>query len=48
VVAKLKESKRAAQRFDMQRFDLGKLNGAEVKEEYHVKISKKFAMSKHL
>jgi hypothetical protein len=47
VVAKLRErlsvSKRVAQKFDMQRFDLRKLNDAEVKEQYQVKITNRFA-----
>jgi hypothetical protein len=46
VAAKLRErlsvSKRVAQKFDMQRFDLRKINDAEVKEEYHVKITNRF------
>jgi hypothetical protein len=47
VAAKLRErlsvSKRVAQKFDMQRFDLRKLNDAEVKEQYQVKITNRFA-----
>jgi hypothetical protein len=47
VAAKLREklsvSKRVAQKFDMQRFDLRKLNDAEVKEKYQVKIINRFA-----
>jgi hypothetical protein len=35
--------KRVAQKFDMQRFDLRKLNDAEVKEWYEVKITNRFA-----
>jgi hypothetical protein len=46
VMAKLGEkisvSKRARQKFDLERFDLRKLNGVEVKEEYQVDISKRF------
>jgi hypothetical protein len=46
VVEKLRERlsvcSRAAQKFDMQRFDLRKLNDAEVKEQYQVKITKRF------
>jgi hypothetical protein len=42
VAAKLREglsvSKRAAQTFDMQRFDLKKPKDVEVKEKYQVKI----------
>jgi hypothetical protein len=52
VVAKLRErlsvSKRVAQMFDMQRFDLGKLNTEEVKEQYQVKISNRFAALENL
>jgi poly-beta-hydroxyalkanoate depolymerase len=47
VAAKLKEMlsvcKRAAQKFDMQRFDLRKLDDAEVKEQYQVRIRNRFA-----
>jgi hypothetical protein len=45
---KLSVSKRAAQKFDMQRFDLRKLNNAEVKEQYGVKISNRFAALENL
>jgi hypothetical protein len=42
-VAKLRErisvSKRARQRFDLERFDLIKLDNVEVKEKYQVEIS---------
>jgi hypothetical protein len=47
VVAKLRErvsvSKRARQNFDLERFDLKKLDDLEVKEKYQVEISKRFA-----
>jgi hypothetical protein len=47
VAAELRERlsviKRVAQRFDMQRFDLRKLNDAEVKEQCWVKITNRFA-----
>jgi hypothetical protein len=47
VAAKLRErlsvSKRVAEKLDMQRFDLRKLNDAEFKEEYRVKIINRFA-----
>jgi hypothetical protein len=47
VAAKLRERlsviKRVAQKFDMQRFDLRKLNDADVKEQYQVKITNRFA-----
>jgi hypothetical protein len=47
VAAKLRERllviKRVAQKFDMQRFDLRKLNAAGVREQYQVKITNRFA-----
>jgi hypothetical protein len=47
LAAKLRERlsviKRVAQKFDMHRFDLKKLNDAEVKEQYQVKIKNRFA-----
>jgi hypothetical protein len=47
VVVKLRErisvSKRARQNFDVERFDLKKLNDVEVKEKYQVEISNRFA-----
>jgi hypothetical protein len=47
VAAKLRErlsaSKRVAEKMDMQRFDLRKLNDVEVKEQYRVKITSRFA-----
>jgi hypothetical protein len=46
-VAKLSErisvSKRARQYFDLERFDLKKLDDVEVKEKYQVEISNRFA-----
>jgi hypothetical protein len=46
-VAKLRErisvSKPARQNFDLERFDLKKLNDVEVKEKYQVEISNTFA-----
>jgi hypothetical protein len=46
VAAKLREtllvSKRLAENLDMQRFDRRKLNDAEVKEQYQVKITNTF------
>jgi hypothetical protein len=46
-VAKLRErisvSKRARQKFDVERFDLQKLDDVEVKEKYQVEISNRFA-----
>jgi hypothetical protein len=47
VVEKLRErisvSKRARQKFDLERFDLKKLDDVEVKEKYQVEISNRFA-----
>jgi hypothetical protein len=46
-VAKLSErisvSKRARQKFDLERVDLKKLGDVEVKEKYQVEISNRFA-----
>jgi lipoate-protein ligase A len=46
-VAKLKErisvSKEARQKFDLERFDLRKLDDVEIKEKYQVEISNRFA-----
>jgi hypothetical protein len=36
-------SKRARQKFDLERFDLKKLDEVEVKEKYQVEISNRFA-----
>jgi hypothetical protein len=47
VVAKLRErisvSKRARQKFDLERFDLKNLDDVEVKEKYQVEIANRFA-----
>jgi hypothetical protein len=47
MAAKLRErlsvSKQVAGKLDMQRYDLRKLNDAEVKEQYQVKITNRFA-----
>jgi flagellar basal body rod protein FlgB len=52
VVAKLRErlsvSKEATQKFDMKRFGPKKLNDAEVKENYQIKISNRFAALENL
>jgi hypothetical protein len=40
---RLSVSKRVSEKMDMQRFDLRKLNDAEVKEQYQVKITNRFA-----
>jgi len=45
---KLSVSKRALQNFDMERFNLEKLNDVEVKERYEVKISNRFATLENL
>jgi hypothetical protein len=46
-VAKLRErisvSKRVRQNFDLERFDLKKLDDVEVKEKYQVEVSNRFA-----
>jgi hypothetical protein len=46
VIAKVGEalsvSKRAAQKFHMERFNLKKLNDVEVKEQYQSRISNRF------
>jgi hypothetical protein len=39
---RLSVSKRAAQKFHDERFDLKKLNDVDVKEQYQVKISNRF------
>jgi len=47
MIAKVRErisvGKQAAQRFDGQRFNLRKLNEPEVREQYQIKITKRFA-----
>jgi hypothetical protein len=52
VVAKLRErisvSKRARQKFDLERFDMRMIDDREVKEKYQVKISNRFASSEIL
>jgi hypothetical protein len=51
-VAKLRDrisvSKRARQNFDLERFDLKKLDNVEVKEKYQVEISNRFAALERL
>jgi hypothetical protein len=48
-MAKLRErisiSKEARQKFNLEGFDLKKLDDVEVKEEYQVKITNRFAAS---
>jgi hypothetical protein len=52
VVAKVRErlavSKRAAQKIDMERFNVKKLNEGDVKEQYQVTIRNNFAALKNL
>jgi hypothetical protein len=36
-------SKQAAQKFDLERFNLGKLDELEVRKQYQIKISNRFA-----
>jgi hypothetical protein len=36
-------SKQAAQKFDVERFNLRKLNDLEVRKQYQIKISDRFA-----
>jgi hypothetical protein len=47
VVTTFTEPKFAALKFDMQRFDLKKLNNAQVMEPYQIKISNSFAHLKN-
>jgi hypothetical protein len=51
-VAELRErnsiSKRARQKFDLERFDLKKPDDVEVKEKYQVEISNRFAALENL
>jgi len=52
VVAKVRkrvaESKQAAQKFDVERFNPGKLNELEVKKQYQIEISHRFAALEYL
>jgi len=52
VIEKVRErlavGKQAAQRFDMQRFNLRKLNGPEVREQYQIDITNRFAALENL
>jgi hypothetical protein len=51
-VAKLRErisvSKRVRQNFDLERFDLKKLDDGEFKEKYKVEISNRYAVLESL
>jgi len=52
VIAKVRErlavGKLAAQRFDRQRFNLRKLNDPEVREQYQIEITNRFAALENL
>jgi len=52
LVAKVRErlaiSKQAAQKFDVERFNLRKLNELEVKKQYQINISNRFAALENL
>ena len=52
VIAKVRKrlavGKQAAQMFDRQRFNLKKLNEPEVREQYQIEITKKFAALENL
>jgi hypothetical protein len=52
VVAKVRESlavnKKAAHNFDVKRFNLKKLNKLEVKKQYQLRISNRFAALENL
>ena len=51
MIAKVRErlavGKWAAQRFDRQRFNLRKLNEPEVREQYQIEITNRFAALKN-
>jgi hypothetical protein len=52
MVAKFRErlavSKQASQNFDVERFNLKNLNGLEVRKQYQIKISNRFAALENL
>ena len=52
MIAKVRErlavGKQAAQRFDRQRFNLRKLNEPEVREQYQIEITNRFAALENL
>jgi len=49
VVAKVRKgSKQAVRKFNVERFNLRKLNELEVKKEYHIKISNSSAVLENL
>jgi cell division inhibitor SulA len=45
---RLTVSEQAAQKFDVERFSLRKLNELEVRKQYQIEISKKFAAMENL
>jgi hypothetical protein len=45
---RLAVNKQAARKFDVERFDLKKLSELEVRKEYQIKISNRFAALKNL
>jgi len=45
---RLAGSKQAAQKFEVERFNLSKLNELEVRKQYQIKISNRFAVLKKL
>ena len=45
---KLAASKRAAQKFDWERFNLRKLNELEVRKQYHIEVMNRFAALENL
>jgi len=48
VMERLAVSKQAAQKFDVERFNLRKLNELEVRKQYHSEISNGFAALENL
>jgi DNA repair ATPase RecN len=48
VKERLSVNKQVAQKFDMERFNLEKLNDMKVREQYQVKISSRFAALENL
>jgi hypothetical protein len=52
VVAKVRErlavSKQAGQKFDAERFNLKKISGLDVRKQYQLNISNRFAVSENL
>jgi hypothetical protein len=48
VVAKVRERKQSAQKFDRERFNLKKLNELEARKEYQIEITNKFAALENL